>query len=656
MQLGSEKDVDNQQALKYENQAWVGAGISLSKNDFNIWDLEMLKTAIFSVVKNEFPRIRSFLSHVSALFDRVVIVDHLSTDGTYEELLKWRAAYPRVEVYRYSSSTFRQSKIMTYLANVEVESGDADWLFFLDADEFLPFRSRLEFHEALHGVADHSVIDMPWENHIPLSYESKQCFGEQFLVGPISMTSKMALQVAHFQDHLPLCVGHGNHGFFTHENGLLLPSSPAGFCLSHIPIQSMEQVVRKVNQGTRSLSKAKSRDSHWTKLSEIFDGASITPSLLNAIVVEVYTQGGLDIDAGQALTYDQLIEQGYTQTLFDVAQSDAAVIENMDSVDEEHVPVLSLGDDDRLVCTPEISSQVKRISYDEDDGSFAALPQLLHEEMKVTSEAQLLEFMSNTCPAIDELKEYHLPFLFALTAFLKPRRYVELRPRLGLSLLAAGTMMKYSLESTADIVIHTWDRPYHPATFSDRMRDSLDVLHQRNSQNQPTSGRLRECESLFVEKSIDLIQMNMFHGYGTIREAYEAWKPKLTDNGCIVINDINEYREPVGMKRFFSELSKEDVSTYRFVNGGGLGVVAFGDSKTNRMIPVLQAMAQRKQQMEKHYCGLSTDRYKCFESLYVADYLKSLQKYSKPKTVASLVRWAKKCFRIPKDFEMGRIK
>jgi hypothetical protein len=57
------------------------------------------KTTLVSMVRNEKGLIETFCAHVMALFDRVIIVDHLSTDGTREYLTRISNSYPNLECY-----------------------------------------------------------------------------------------------------------------------------------------------------------------------------------------------------------------------------------------------------------------------------------------------------------------------------------------------------------------------------------------------------------------------------------------------------------------------------------------------------------------------------------------------------------------------------
>lgn len=88
-----------------------------------------------SMVRNEADIIRvNVRYHLSAGFDRMLIVDNGSTDGT-DEVLRRLSKDSRVRWTRDSSSSFRQGEVFTELAR-EAHSEGADWIVPIDADDF----------------------------------------------------------------------------------------------------------------------------------------------------------------------------------------------------------------------------------------------------------------------------------------------------------------------------------------------------------------------------------------------------------------------------------------------------------------------------------------------------------------------------------------
>ncbi len=87
-----------------------------------------------SMVRNEADIVRvNVLYHLALGFDRFLIVDNGSSDGT-TEILKDLGRDPRVRWTR-DEGVYRQAEITTELAREALRDG-ADWVVPTDADEF----------------------------------------------------------------------------------------------------------------------------------------------------------------------------------------------------------------------------------------------------------------------------------------------------------------------------------------------------------------------------------------------------------------------------------------------------------------------------------------------------------------------------------------
>jgi len=622
----------------------------------------MLKTTLFSVVRNEFPQIRSFLAQATALFNKVVIIDHLSDDGTLEELIRWQTLYPQIEIYKCVTPVFRQSRLLSYVANHEVRSGSADWFFFLDGDEFLPFRSREELNEALFRAGDADAISINRRDLIPLSYGYENAFDQEYIAGPVVLDGNVALKTRAVREQYPFCVSHANYEILSHNGGIVLPSESADFDLLHIPIRSLEQITYKVHEGSKSLPPALSRVSHWTRMKEMLELDTDPVPLMNAFIVHFYTEGMRSFDMGKVnlaeYSCEALKNKGYQQLTLDYAHSDLSAVAALGEVSaSKPLPELSVDEKGNVTCNPEPSYEPESSSQaalDQSVSTFKTLSDIPLGRSFDSPDAALVSFLGHRSPVTDPLREYHVPFLFSVVSHLQPRRYVEVGPHLSVSAFAAGQTMQYSPLSTGIAAIFSWKRRYHPGQYRDRFHQNFEIVKERNARKLSISAEdLKKTEALFEDGAIDLLQLNDRHGYESIEQAYGAWLPKVSKNGCVIIHD-SKGSTTFDVANLFRKVREEVPASYEFYNNGGLGVLAFGDASSNPMIHVIAAMNANKRLMENYYCEFSSDRRPALEAYYVADSLKTIQKYSCPKRIASIVRWMKRAVKIAAFFEYSK--
>ena len=103
-----------------------------------------LKVFGFSMVRNEADIIPAFIRQAVELFDNFVFVDVLSTDGTAAFLDDAATRNENISIYRCRTKEKYQAAMMNALARDAVRA-EADWVFFLDADESSSSRAVLSW-------------------------------------------------------------------------------------------------------------------------------------------------------------------------------------------------------------------------------------------------------------------------------------------------------------------------------------------------------------------------------------------------------------------------------------------------------------------------------------------------------------------------------
>lgn len=107
-----------------------------------------------TMVQNEWPLLATCLAHALSHVDRVMVVDHRSTDGTADGLRAAQTQWgDRVQVVRLDELPYWQEAVV----NVAIEEAGPDgfdWVYPFDADEFVLPPSGRALHEYLAALPD----------------------------------------------------------------------------------------------------------------------------------------------------------------------------------------------------------------------------------------------------------------------------------------------------------------------------------------------------------------------------------------------------------------------------------------------------------------------------------------------------------------------
>src|ERR1700692_1620247 len=106
-----------------------------------------MKLVAVSRVKNEVDIIEAFVRHNAGYFDKHIILDDGSTDGTVDVLKSLRAAGLPLVLLQEGTVGYEQSYYMTKLLRLAVFQFGADWVAALDADEFLELQGIMTLDE-----------------------------------------------------------------------------------------------------------------------------------------------------------------------------------------------------------------------------------------------------------------------------------------------------------------------------------------------------------------------------------------------------------------------------------------------------------------------------------------------------------------------------
>ncbi|MEO6824767.1 MAG: glycosyltransferase family 2 protein [Nitrosospira sp.] len=281
------------------------------------------KTTLISMIRNEKGILEIFCAHASSLFDRVILIDHCSSDGTREYIRLLSEKCSNIEYYCFDDPGYYQSELMTWTVNQLVDKEMPGWVFFLDADEFLPFKSKEEFDLELSKFSRFPVISMPWLNLVPLDMESGKIIDEFFLKPPKpSRYHKIAFQPS----RIPwdkYFIAQGNHNLFMGSRFLNI-RFPAknSFPIYHLPIRTKHQLREKIRYGIESYQRMGSdrqrkNGFHWDEIHRIMKDTSLT----NEMMAGIAAQYSDTLRPPYERSFDELLKNGYSEIRMEICCS-----------------------------------------------------------------------------------------------------------------------------------------------------------------------------------------------------------------------------------------------------------------------------------------------------------------------------------------------
>lgn len=248
-----------------------------------------------AMARNEADVIEAFIRHNLTVLDGLAIVDHGSTDATPAILAALSAEGLPLRIEVNTELEFRQSEVVTRLARRIFATTDADFIFLLDADEFLkvPSRARLEAALASLPPGVHAVQE--WHTYVPdfsreldptallrsarrvrhLGPRFKAVVSRDFLESPTLIAEGNHLVVRR--------IGAENYPKIRHARLTVDESAVA-----HIPIRSAAQFGAKIAIGWLSClmqpGRAPGLSSHWRDSYGLLrSGKALTPETLTLL-------------------------------------------------------------------------------------------------------------------------------------------------------------------------------------------------------------------------------------------------------------------------------------------------------------------------------------------------------------------------------------
>ena len=209
-----------------------------------------MKLVAIASVRNELDIIEAFVSHHAQHFDKLIVLDDGSSDGTYQILLQLQLVYPDLVVLHQSTIGYIQNRYMTLLLRMAVDKFGADWIVPLDADEFIEPADGLMLIQVLAGRQP-AVYGLRWNNFVwsadlEQSDERNPVLRQRFCLPTRSDQIKLLLHAQFVSATTKLSPG--NHWLVDDDQPLRTqPLDCVRLC--HYPIRSVAQYAGKITIG-----------------------------------------------------------------------------------------------------------------------------------------------------------------------------------------------------------------------------------------------------------------------------------------------------------------------------------------------------------------------------------------------------------------------
>ena len=283
----------------------------------------MRKIAGLAMVRNEADIIEAFVRYNLKFLDELIIVLHSPHDDTARIIEQLRAEGLPLVIKHNHELGFSKAEWMNKVAREILATKRADFLFMLDADEFIKCPSRAYLDDAIGAIPVDTTAALKWASYVPTPDDASdernvvKCIQHR-VAHETNLVCKVTL-CKRFADDASLTIAEGNHAVLRGRDELARPIphvSFRGVSLAHFPVRSESQLVSKALIGIWSrwveqgrVDKSMRISHHWLQFyQEVMAGGHLSRERLRDIALNYGSaQAVQQVNEARGLILDPLI-------------------------------------------------------------------------------------------------------------------------------------------------------------------------------------------------------------------------------------------------------------------------------------------------------------------------------------------------------------